>query len=84
MSHIDGNVLAGPLSEIFSVDMTRATGRCAACGDVSELAQAMVWIKPHAYIVRCHECDEILLTLIQSSSQTLIDLAGIQSLTIRT
>ena len=31
--HVDGNVLAGPLSDVFSVDMTTATGTCASCAD---------------------------------------------------
>jgi hypothetical protein len=80
--HIDGNVLAGPLSELFTFDPTTATGRCASCGDVSELAQAMVWVKPNAYIARCHVCDAMLFTLIQSHHNTRIDLSGIRILTI--
>ncbi|MGV8882879.1 MAG: DUF6510 family protein [Rhodoglobus sp.] len=27
MNHVDGNALAGPLLELFGVDMTTATGR---------------------------------------------------------
>ncbi|QBJ89072.1 hypothetical protein D0Z67_01195 [Streptomyces seoulensis] len=29
---LDGNALAGPLSELFAVDLTVATRRCAHCG----------------------------------------------------
>jgi hypothetical protein len=82
MSHIDGNVLAGPLSEIFGADMTAAMGRCAGCGDVSPLAMAMVYLKPNAFVVRCHVCDTMLLTLIQSSGANRLDLAGLAGLTI--
>ncbi|MDQ1572918.1 MAG: hypothetical protein QOH44_477, partial [Actinomycetota bacterium] len=46
MSHLDGNAIAGPLSEIFGADMTMASGRCGGCGDVSPLAMAMVYLKP--------------------------------------
>jgi hypothetical protein len=80
--HVDGNVLAGPLSDIFSVDMTTASGTCASCRDSSPLAMAMVYLKPKTYIVRCHVCDSILLTIIQSSLETRIDLSGMASLTI--
>ena len=80
--HVDGNVLAGPLSDIFSVDMTTASGTCASCRDSSPLAMAMVYLKPKTYIVRCHVCDSILLTIIQSSRETRIYLAGMVSLTI--
>ena len=28
----DGNALAGPLQDVFRVDVTTAVGRCTACG----------------------------------------------------
>lgn len=31
-SWMDGNVVGGVLSEVFSTDMTAASGRCAGCG----------------------------------------------------
>ena len=82
--HVDGNALAGPLAEIFSVDMTTASGTCASCADSSPLAMAMVYLKPKTFIVRCHVCDAVLLTIIQSSSETRITLSGIASLTLAT
>jgi len=42
MNHVDGNALAGPLSEVFRDDITTALGRCTSCGDVSVLAEALV------------------------------------------
>jgi ribosomal protein S27E len=80
--HVDGNALAGPLSEIFSADMTMATATCASCGDHSPLATSMVYLKPKTWVVRCHVCDAVLLTIIQSSTSTRIDLAGMASLSI--
>lgn len=80
--HVDGNVLAGPLSEIFSSDMTTASGTCASCGDASPLATSMVYLKPKTFIVRCHVCDAVLLTITQTSTQTRLSLSGIASLTI--
>lgn len=78
--HVDGNVLAGPLSEVFAIDVTTAAVQCAGCGDVSPLAEAMVYLKPRAYIVRCHLCDSVMLTIIQGST-TRLDLTGLTSLT---
>ena len=80
--HVDGNVLAGPLSEIFNVDMTMATGTCSSCGDISPLATSMVYLKPKSFVVRCHVCDAVLMTIIQSSSETRIALTSMASLTI--
>jgi hypothetical protein len=82
MMRVDGNVLAGPLSEVFSADMTIATGTCASCGDISPLATSIVYLKPKAFVVRCHVCDAVLMTIIQSSSDTRIALSGMASLTI--
>jgi hypothetical protein len=80
--HVDGNVLAGALSEIFNADMTMATGTCSSCGDISPLATSMVYLKPKSFVVRCHVCDAVLMTIIQSSSDTRIALNGMASLTI--
>ncbi len=77
MSHVDGNVLAGPLSELFEFDATSASVRCSTCGDVAELARAMVYLKPHAYIVRCSACDGVLMVLLQKHDATEMDLSGI-------
>ena len=36
----DGNSIGGALRDVFSVDMTGATGRCAGCGNTGPLAEA--------------------------------------------
>ena len=82
MTHLDGNVLAGPLSELFSVDMTAAVGRCVGCGDESALACAMVYESGPDIVVRCHTCDEVLLTLVQSPADLRIELRGIEMLRV--
>jgi ribosomal protein S27E len=84
MMHVDGNVLAGPLSEIFSVDMTMASVTCSECGDTSPLATSMVYLKPRTYIVRCHICDAVLFTIQQTIGATRFDPNGMSSLTIPT
>lgn len=76
-SHVDGNALAGPLSEVFDVDVTTTSARCTNCGDIAVLAQAMVFEKPHAFIVRCSQCDEVLMIVLQKHDATEIDLTGI-------
>jgi ribosomal protein S27E len=80
--HLDGNAIAGPLSEIFAADMTVASGRCAGCGDVSPLAMAIVYLKPNAYIVRCHVCDTMLIMVVESRASVAIEIEGLDSLVI--
>ncbi len=82
MSHLDGNVLAGPLMEVFRADMTMAAGTCAGCGDTSALAQAMVYVDAPAWIVRCHVCDAVLLTVAHIDGAVRFDLRGITALDV--
>ena len=35
IGHVDGNALAGVLSELFRFDVTTARMRCASCGDLA-------------------------------------------------
>ncbi len=82
MSHIDGNALAGPLSEVFHEDLTDAHGRCAHCGDTSVLAEAMVYDAAPGWAVRCHVCGEVLMTFVRTASLMRIDLRGVTALEI--
>jgi len=75
--HVDGNALAGPLSEVFDVDITTTSAKCAGCGDIAVIAQAMVYEKPHSFIVRCSKCDDVLMIVLQKRDATEIDLRGI-------
>jgi hypothetical protein len=84
MSHVDGNVLAGPLSELFSIDVTTATGRCEGCGDESVLARAMVYESGADFVVRCSGCDEVLLTLVRSPTDLRVEMRGLRLLRIPT
>jgi len=84
MDHVDGNALAGPLSELFRFDLTTASGRCQHCGDVTVLARAMVYLDPSGYVVRCCVCDDVLFTLVTGPEHVWLDLSGIAGLQIPT
>ena len=80
MHHLDGNVLAGPLVELFGRDMTTATGRCSSCGDVSVLARALVYPDAPGFTVRCRICADVLFTLVQGDGKLWLDLRGLTGL----
>jgi len=44
-AHLDGNMLGGELGELFTADITAATGQCASCGTVSAIAQTHVYTR---------------------------------------
>ena len=80
-THVDGNALAGPLSEIFRVDMTTAMCCCEGCGDVAPLANEMVY---HGLgtVVRCRQCDDVLMVLVATPDETVMSVRGLRSLSL--
>jgi hypothetical protein len=78
----DGNALAGPLGELFGVDVTSATGRCASCGRTDVVAELRVYRHAPGLVARCPGCDEVILRLVRSTDRAWLDLRGIVSLEI--
>jgi hypothetical protein len=81
-SFVDGNALAGPLGEIFAVDLTAASGRCAACGRLGEVATLRVYLRAPGLVARCPTCDAVVLRLVRGPDRGWLDLRGIVCLEI--
>ncbi|MDF2706210.1 DUF6510 family protein [Nonomuraea muscovyensis] len=80
--HLDGNALAGPLSEIFATDVTAATGRCANCGLAGPIAGLHVYGPEPGLVARCPGCDEVVLRLVRGPGTAWLDLRGAVSLRV--
>ncbi|MGV8964944.1 MAG: DUF6510 family protein [Cellulomonas sp.] len=78
----DGNVLAGPLQEIFAVDLTAAVGRCAHCGLTGPVATLRVYSHAPGLVARCPRCGEVMLRLVRSAHAAWLDLTGTARLQI--
>jgi Family of unknown function (DUF6510) len=76
-STLDGNVLAGPLREVFTVDVTAARGECVGCGQVSALGQIVVYADGPGSVGRCPGCDSVLLRLVRGPDRAWLDLRGV-------
>jgi hypothetical protein len=76
--HLDGNDMAGALSEIFAVDVSSATAPCTTCKRVNVVAELRVYGGPHApgLVARCSGCDEVVLRLVSGPGATWLDLRG--------
>jgi uncharacterized protein DUF6510 len=83
MTHLDGNVLAGPLREIFAVDLTAAIGTCAHCRARGPLAEAEVYTQAPGAVARCAQCGEVVLRLVRAGERAWLDLHGLLSVEIR-
>ncbi|MFI7133310.1 DUF6510 family protein [Nonomuraea sp. NPDC050153] len=80
--HLDGNALAGPLGEIFAVDVTAATGRCASCGLAGPVASLRVYGPDPGLVARCPGCEEVILRLVRAPGRAWLDLRGTVSLRV--
>ena len=75
-AYVDGNVLAGPLGEVFAVDLTAAIGRCAGCGLVGPVASLRVYAQAPGLVARCPGCDGVVLRLVRGPRGAWLDLRG--------
>ncbi|MCP9951783.1 DUF6510 family protein [Actinomadura madurae] len=80
---VDGNALAGPLGEVFAVDVTAAVGRCANCGLTGPVAALRVYDRAPGMVARCPGCDHVVLRLVRTPDAAWLDLTGAVSLHIQ-
>ena len=78
---VDGNMLAGAMAELFTMDLTVARGRCGHCGREDLIAQSRVFDDTGPGLVaRCRGCEEVLLRLVRSPDRARLDLRGLSYL----
>src|SRR6266852_1609257 len=58
---LDGNALAGALSEVFRVDVTSAIGECAHCRRRGPMAETVVYANAPGMVARCPGGDAVVL-----------------------
>ena len=81
-SEIDGNALAGPLRELFAVELTAAHGTCAGCGQVAALAEAVVYSRAPGAVARCRNCEAVLFRVVSGPDRTWLDLRGLAAIEV--
>ncbi|MDQ2747992.1 MAG: DUF6510 family protein [Actinomycetota bacterium] len=72
----DGNALAGPLADIFAVDLTVAIQRCAGCGQSGPIATLRLYRHAPGLVARCPGCDGVVLRLVHTPDAVFLDLTG--------
>ncbi len=80
----DGNSIGGPLRDVFSVDITAATGRCAGCGNTGPLAEGRVFSHAPGLVLRCPACGEALLRLARAPGRAWVDVRGLEYIELAT
>ncbi|WP_405592151.1 DUF6510 family protein [Streptomyces sp. NBC_01190] len=72
----DGNTLAGPLSEIFAVDLTAALSRCVHCDSRGPVAGLRVYGRGPGLVARCPDCGGVVLRIVRAGGTAWLDLRG--------
>jgi ribosomal protein S27E len=76
---LDGNMLAGPLSEVYGADLTADAMQCSACGSVAALATARVFVGA-GLVVRCRTCGTVLATVLQRGDRVEVHVHALRGL----
>jgi hypothetical protein len=73
---LDGNAMAGLLHELFDAEMTVAPVECASCGRVGAIGSLWAFIESPGYVMRCPECQKIVIRLTIARDHFYFDARG--------
>ncbi|WP_082553152.1 DUF6510 family protein [Phycicoccus sp. Root101] len=79
-SYIDGNALAGELSTVFALEPTTARCSCGGCGEPFILAQARAYVGGPGQVLRCPNCEQVVLRIVRTTTRAWIELTGLDSM----
>ena len=80
---LDGNAVAGEMSEIFAVDMTTAVVTCADCGATGMMAAAHVYESGIGMVMRCAACEGVLAHVVHRPGEVWMEMRGVKVLRLR-
>lgn len=73
---LDINAAAGPLAELFAVDLTMATVQCDGCAATTDLARYDVYAHGPGLVIRCRGCDHVVLRYSTAGGRLRLDMTG--------
>jgi Family of unknown function (DUF6510) len=79
---LDGNVLGGPLAQLFGPDVTTATVTCGHCAGQAPLATHQVYADAPALVVRCPSCTGVVMRCASDRRGLRFEMTGIRLLTV--
>jgi hypothetical protein len=79
---LDGNAAAGPLRELFALDLITAACTCAHCGATTALAEHVLYSDAPALVLRCPSCTGVVLRYASTGGRVRLDLTGARLLVL--
>jgi Family of unknown function (DUF6510) len=77
---LDGNAAGGRLRELFALDVTAAEFICDGCGAADAIGAARAYGGPMGAILRCAQCDTVVLRLSHTPAGLWLDMRGTRRL----
>ncbi len=81
---LDGNALAGPMADLFAIDVTTALVTCTDCGAAKPLAEQAAYVGGPGSVLRCAGCSAVLVRFVQTRDALWLDVRGSASWRIPT
>jgi Family of unknown function (DUF6510) len=73
---VDGNAVGGLLDEVFGREMTGSRCQCVHCGAVAMLGTLMAFTQAPGVVLRCPECEEVVLRMAKTADAVYLDIRG--------
>jgi Family of unknown function (DUF6510) len=73
---LDGNAVAGLLSEVFALEMTACPCRCAHCGAEGPIGALLAFTHAPGVVLRCPGCEQVVLRLVETDDALHLDARG--------
>jgi hypothetical protein len=81
---LDGNAVAGRLSQVFTFDVTLATITCGGCARKGPFAELRLYGRDAAFVLRCRHCDAVNVRMLENETSMNLDLSGAALISIQT
>lgn len=79
---LDGNAAAGLLGAVFPFEMTLARATCDGCANEYEVAELVAYTHTPGLVLRCPNCDAVMIRVAQIENQYWLDLRGTTTLVL--
>lgn len=73
---LDGNAVAGDLTELFGIDMTSNDAECAHCRQVSAVGAMLAFTQVPGIVLRCPSCESVMVRIVRTPRGTYVDVRG--------
>ncbi|HKC90903.1 MAG TPA: DUF6510 family protein [Candidatus Limnocylindria bacterium] len=73
---LDGNAVAGTLSEIYGDDMTTVLSECGGCGKVDHVGGLLAFVHGPGIVLRCTACAAVMIRIVQTPRRRYVDVRG--------